>query len=77
MSNKVYYDVMRGKETNICFSDVCYILIKREFQCRIKGDHYIFTREDIPEIINLQPIGNKAKPYQIKQVRLLLQKYNL
>ena len=27
------------------------------------------------EIINLQPIGNKAKAYQVKQVRNLIVKY--
>jgi hypothetical protein len=29
------------------------------------------------EIINLQPKGSKAKPYQVKQVRNLILKYKL
>ena len=32
------------------------------FEDRIRGDHHIFSRSDIPEIINLQPKGTKAKP---------------
>jgi hypothetical protein len=48
----------------------------REFS-RIKGDHHIFTREDIEEILNLQPKGSQAKPYQVRQVRQALVKYQL
>ncbi|KFD40591.1 toxin HicA, partial [Peptococcaceae bacterium SCADC1_2_3] len=45
---------------------------------RIKGDHHIFTKEDIIEIINLQPLKDgKAKAYQVKQVRNLILKYKL
>lgn len=29
------------------------------------------------EIINLQPKGFNAKPYQVKQVRYLIQKYGI
>lgn len=37
----------------------------------------IFTRADTEEILNLQPKGNKAKPYQVRQVRGILVKYRL
>ena len=47
------------------------------FEERIKGSHHIFTKENVNEIINLQPLNNKAKPYQVKQVRSLLLKYKL
>jgi len=39
------------------------------FDERIRGSHHIFTKEGIEEILNLQPRGAKAKPYQVKQVR--------
>jgi hypothetical protein len=48
------------------------------FQERIKGDHHIFTRSDVVEIINIQPLSNgKAKAYQVKQVRNIILKYRL
>jgi hypothetical protein len=47
------------------------------FDRRVRGDHHIFTRTGIPEIINLQPRESKAKPYQVKQVRDLITKYRL
>lgn len=44
---------------------------------RIRGDHHIFTRDGIAEILNLQPREGKAKPYQVKQVRGVLTTYGL
>jgi hypothetical protein len=45
------------------------------FRERIKGDHHIFTKEGLEEILNLQPKDAKAKPYQVKQVRNVILKY--
>ena len=36
-----------------------------------------FSKDGIPEIINLQPAGAKAKPYQVKQVRGIIVGYKL
>ncbi len=47
------------------------------FSERIKGSHHIFSKEDVEEILNLQDKNGKAKPYQVKQVRLLILKYQL
>ena len=78
MPNKAYEAIMSGKsDSNIRFSDLQYALSEAGFRCRIKGDHFIYTRKDIPEIINIQPNGNKSKPYQVKQIRLIFQKYNI
>lgn len=64
-------------DTNIDFEDLCHLLIILEFSERIKGSHHIFTKVGIDEIINIQPIGSKAKAYQVKQVRNLILKYKL
>lgn len=47
------------------------------FELRIKGDHFIYTRFDIDEILNIQPNDNMAKPYQVKQVRNIITHYRL
>jgi len=44
-------------------------LVHLGFAERIRGDHHIFTRDGVPEILNLQPLGSQAKAYQVKQVR--------
>ena len=41
------------------------------------GSHCIFTREDVNQILNLQPIGSLAKAYQVKQVPKVLVHYKL
>ena len=39
---------------------------------------YIYSKSGIAEIINIQPLKDgKAKPYQVKQVRILILKYKL
>lgn len=76
--DKVLQQVLRGtSDKNIPFADLCYLLGRFGFEERIKGDHHIFTRGDVQEIINLQPRGNLAKIYQVKQVRGIILKYKL
>jgi len=57
------------RDANIRFGDLRRVLVHLGFAVRIKGGHHIFMHEDVPEILNLQPRGGKAKPYQVKQVR--------
>jgi predicted RNA binding protein YcfA (HicA-like mRNA interferase family) len=44
---------------------------------RINGSHHIFIHKQVKELLNLQSVGGKAKPYQIKQFLQLIEKYNL
>jgi hypothetical protein len=60
---------------NVAFSELCTLLKRLGFEERTRGSHHIFTRLDIPEILNLQPKGAKAKRYPVKQVRGILVKY--
>lgn len=66
-----------ARDKNILFSDLCAVLDRLGFDCRIKGDHFIYTMDGVDEIINIQPLGNKAKPYQVKQVREIIVEYQL
>jgi len=70
--------ILRGKsDANIPFAGMCLLLRKLEFKERIRGSHHIFAKEGVEEILNLQPKGAKAKPYQVKQVRNMILKYKL
>ena len=76
--DKTLEAVLRGtSDANIGFRDLCGLLKGLGFGERIRGSHHIFTRQDIEEILNLQPKQGKAKPYQVKQVRNLIVKYRL
>lgn len=44
---------------------------------RTRGDHFVYSRPGVPEIINLQPAGGKAKVYQVRQVLELIDKYGI
>lgn len=44
---------------------------------RVSGSHHIFVRNDVPELVNLQEVGGKAKPYQIRQFLKIVERYNL
>lgn len=42
-----------------------------------KGSHHIFTRPGVEELLNFQNIKGKAKPYQVKQLIKIIEKYGL
>jgi hypothetical protein len=70
--------ILRGTaDANLRFTDVCGLLRHLGFSERIRGDHHIFTRDGIREIINLQPRDGMAKPYQVKQIRELIVRQGL
>jgi hypothetical protein len=70
--------LLRGtSDANISFADLRNLLQRLGFAERVRGDHYIFTRTGVEEILNLQPKDGKAKPYQVKQVRNVLIDYKL
>lgn len=79
MDKKVLDRILSGlADKNIRFQDMRNLLKDFGFSERIKGDHHIFYREGIEEIINLQPLkGGKSKAYQVRQVRGIILKYKL
>jgi len=44
---------------------------------RVSGSHHVYSRPGIAEIINIQPAGKDAKPYQVRQVLELIERYKL
>ena len=44
---------------------------------RSSGSHHIFVHPEVTELVNLQEVQGKAKPYQIGQFLRLVEKYNL
>jgi predicted RNA binding protein YcfA (HicA-like mRNA interferase family) len=76
--DKIFHSIISGsQDKKIKFSDLQKLLDNLGFHCRIKGDHFIYWKNGVSEIINLQPDGNNAKPYQVKQVRNIILKYGL
>ncbi len=75
---KLIFQILRGtSDANISFLDLVNLLQHFGFEMRIKGSHHIFRKKGVEEKPNLQKDGNKAKSYQVKQVRNIILKYRL
>ena len=77
-ADRLLLRILRGtSDANIPFAGLCQLLRRLGFDERIRGSHHIFIKEGVEEILNLQPKGRQAKPYQVKQVRAVLLRYRL
>jgi predicted RNA binding protein YcfA (HicA-like mRNA interferase family) len=77
-SEKTLEKVLRGSsDANIPFEALCKLLRHLGFEVRVRGSHHIFYKEGVEEIVNIQPRGANAKPYQVKQVRNVILKHRL
>lgn len=71
--DKLLEKILSGRaDANIRFDDLCNLLRRNGFAMHVSGSHHIFENANYP-IVNLQPAGANAKPYQVKQLRKLLQ----
>jgi predicted RNA binding protein YcfA (HicA-like mRNA interferase family) len=76
---KVLQRVLSGEaDANISFDDLCYLLERLGFaEGGGKGSHRNYRMKGVREILTLQSDGNKAKRYQVRQVRDIILEYNL
>jgi len=67
-----------ARSRNVRFEDALALAEGFGFRvARIAGSRHILARPDIPELLNLQAVGGCAKPYQLKQLLDLVERYNL
>ena len=75
---KLLWRILSGKsDANIKFADLCSLLLDLGFAERTQGSHHIYSRPGVEELLNLQRDGNKAKAYQVRQVRKVIVTYGL
>lgn len=75
---KLLEKILRGgSDANIAFHDLVGLLHQLGFEERIRGGHHTFRRAGIVEKPNIQCDGNKAKSYQVRQIRELILRYGL
>ena len=76
---KVRANILSGKsDKNISEEDMKFFLSKIGAEHRrTTGSHFQYSIDDIPELINIQPKNGKIKPYQVKEVRNIVNKYKL
>ena len=67
-----------GGSKNIQFKDFVGLVKAYGFELsRVTGSHHIFMHPEIDELVNLQEVQGKAKPYQIRQFLKLVEEHNL
>ena len=68
----------QGALRNIAFGDMIDLVEGFGFKlARVTGSHHIFSQPTIQELVNLQEVKGRAKPYQIRQFLRLVERYNL
>ncbi len=79
MDKGILEKVLAGlSDKNIRFGELRRLVLSLSFDERIKGDHHIYSKAGVPEILNLQPLRDgMAKAYQVKQIRSIILKYKL
>lgn len=67
-----------GSFNNVSFSDALNLIEGFGFKlARTSGSHHVFTHSGITQQINMQDVNGEAKPYQLRQLLRLVEKYNL
>ena len=75
---KLLMRLARGAVTNVAFADLCNLAEALGFELRrVSGSHHVFAHPEIPQLINLQSLHGQAKPYQVRQLLRLVERYAL
>lgn len=63
---------------NIQFNEMISLVEAFGFRlARVSGSHHIFVHSQVQELVNLQEINGKAKPYQVRQFLKIVEQYDL
>jgi predicted RNA binding protein YcfA (HicA-like mRNA interferase family) len=64
-------------DANVDFADLRKFLLSLGFVERVRGSHHLFVKAGVEELLNLQRDGKHAKPYQVRQVRMMVMRHHL
>lgn len=68
----------QGDTSNVALSDLVRLLDALGFELqRVSGSHRIYAHEDLVELVNVQDVNGQAKPYQVRRVIRLIERYDL
>jgi len=79
INKRVYEAVMSGKsDYNIRFASFTKLIVDLGFRLVAQeGSHRNYRHDALRVKISVQPDGDKAKAYQVKQLRDIIKKYKL
>jgi hypothetical protein len=62
----------------IKFRDLQKLLLGLGFELdRVRGSHHIYVHAQVTRPLSIQPIGNEAKPFQVRQLRDMIAEFDL
>ena len=78
MNKSKLFEELKNNLKNVRFTKLCKAaeLFGFEFKGG-KGSHRIYIRDGVKEMLNFQNVHGKAKPYQVRQLIKVIEKYNL
>jgi predicted RNA binding protein YcfA (HicA-like mRNA interferase family) len=63
---------------NVRFAELCRLAVAFGYTLdRVNGSHHIFVHPKATRPLNLQDVGGKAKPYQVKQFLRDIEEFQL
>ncbi|UCE36190.1 MAG: type II toxin-antitoxin system HicA family toxin [Thermoplasmata archaeon] len=69
---------LKRNPKNVRFNKLCKAAEAFGFEYKGgKGSHRIYIHKGIKEMLNFQNVQGKAKPYQVRQLIKVIEKYNL
>ena len=69
--------VMSGRD-RVKFRDFQRLLVKLGFHLdRIRGSHHVYVHRSVTRPLSIQPVGNEAKPFQVRQLRDMISEFGL
>ncbi len=78
MNKRKLLEKALARPGNFRFSEMVALVEAFGFRLsRVSGSHHIFVRPGVEELVNIQDVNGKAKPYQIRQFLRLVEWYNL
>lgn len=77
------YEKAKNSPQNLTFEEACTLAEAAGYQLRRPerkksgSSHHIYKHPNIEDHLNLQPVGKKAKAYQVKQLVGYIEQYGL
>lgn len=70
--------IAHGDHANVSFSDLRRVVEAMGFELHTtSGSHHVFVHPHLAEILTLQDVGGRVKPYQVRQFLRLVERYAL
>lgn len=78
MKKRKLLEKILSSSKNVRFNDMLTLVESFGFHLsRVSGSHHIFVHPNVRELVNLQNVSGKAKPYQVHQFFKIVERYNI